>query len=250
MGFRRRSTAGCGRKGDKAQPLSASRFWVGRYTGQIRLASTWVTPLVVTATGLPEPDWPQGYAMTVLLGQLIMHGVRLTTPSLQVEVSTLQELPQLWPVTGPVAWPGGTSVDDPAFLAFAGGKDIRSTERHIEVRPWKPATELEASKLVGSMIELPTICGKHAVYYPTVLVDEAMQGRFYAFCTVCECATAYLVHTEPDGAHCKAAETAETISELYEALPGEEYEIEDAHGVFTCKRLAASSTNRSEKMFP
>lgn len=227
---------------DKAQPLPASRFWVGRYAGQIRLASTRVTPLVVTAAGLPEPDWPQGYAMTVLLGQLILHGVRFTTPSLQVELSTLQEMPQLWPATGPVAWPAGAPVDDAAFLAFAGGKDTRSTEQHIEVRPWKPATELEAAQLVGSMIELPTICGKHVVYYPAVLADEATKGRFYAFGTACECPTAYLIHTEPDGAHCKAAGTVETISEFYEVLPGEEYEIEDARGVFTCKRLPASGT--------
>lgn len=53
-------------------------------------------PLTVTATGLPEADRPQGYAMTIVLGQLVLHGVRYTTPSLQVEVITRQELPQLW----------------------------------------------------------------------------------------------------------------------------------------------------------
>ena len=236
---------------DKAQPLPATQIWAGRYTGQSRLASTWVTPLVVAAEGLPEPDRPQGYAMTILLGQLILHGVRFTTPGLQVEMfSSPAGVAKSWPATGPAPWPGGAPVDDAAFLGFAGGKDIRSTEQYIEVRPWRPATELTASQLVGSMIELPTICGRHVVYYPAMLAREAMRGRFHAFITSCECGTAYLVHTEPDGAHCKAAETAETISELYEALPGEEYEIEDAHGVFTCKRLAASSTNRSEKMFP
>ena len=121
---------------------------------------------------------------------------------------------------------------------------------HIEVRPWKSATELAASQLMGSMVELPTICGKHVVHYPAVLVDEAMHGRFCAFGTACECPTAYLIHTEPDGAHCKAADTAEVISELYEALAGEEYEIEDAHGVFTCKRLATSGTTSGGKMSP
>jgi hypothetical protein len=88
------------------------------------------------------------------------------------------------------------------------------------------------------MVELPTICGQHVVHYPTRLVNDAMRGRFYAFMTACECPTAYLIHTEVDGAHCKAADTAEAISALYESLPGEEYVIADQHGLFTCKQLA------------
>lgn len=226
---------------DNVQPLPASRFWIGRYAGQSRLASTWVTPLVVTLTDLAEPDRPQGYAMTILLGQLILHGVRFTTPGLQIEVSTEQALPQLWPATGPVAWPGGAPVDDADFLGFAGGKNIRSAERHIEVRPWKSATELAASQLVGSMIELPTICGKHVVYYPAVLVEEAMGGRFYAFITSCECGTAYRIETEADGAHCKSAGDPAAITEQYEALPGDEYVIEDEGGSFWCKRMRGPS---------
>ncbi len=49
-----------------------------------------------------------------------------------------------------------------------------------------------------------------------MMVHEAMRGRFYAFGRVCECPTTYLIHTEPDGAHCKAADTVEAISDLYE----------------------------------
>jgi hypothetical protein len=231
---------------DKAQPLPASRFWVGRYARRSRLASTWVTPLVVTGEGLPEPGRPQGYAMTVLVGQLILQGVRFTTPSLQVEVSTQQELSQLWPAMGPVAWPGGVPVNDGAFLGFAGGKHIRSTERHIEVRPWKPATELAGSQLGGSMVELPTICGTHVVYYPAVLATEAIRGRFYAFITSCECDTAYRIETEADGAHCKAAGDAKTISEQYEALGGDEWVIEDEGGSFWCKRVPRPSGRKTE----
>jgi hypothetical protein len=224
------------------QPLPASQFWIGRYVGRSRVASAWVTPVTVTATGLPEADRPQGYAMTIVLGQLVLHGVRYTTPSLQAEVITRQELPQLWPATEPIAWPSGMPVDDAAFIGFAGAKDLRSTEQHIQVRPWKPATELPQSRAVDGMMELPTACGKHVVYYPASLVDEAMRGRFYAFGTACECGTAYLIQTEPDGAHCKAADTAGAISELYESLPGEEVVIEDQHGIFPCKRLPGPST--------
>ncbi len=226
---------------DDAVPLPASQFWIGRYAGENRLASTWVTPLTVTAEGLPEADRPQGYAMTVVLGQLVLHGVRFTTPSLQVEVTTRQELPQLWPTTGPVAWPGGETVDDAAFLGFAGAKDLRSTERYIQVRPWTPATELPQSRAFGGMVELPTACGKHVVYYPARLVDEAMGGRFYAFWRACQCPAAYLIHTEPDGAHCKTIGTTEVISELYESLPGAEHIIENEQGTFPYKRLSTPS---------
>lgn len=93
------------------------------------------------------------------------------------------------------------------------------------------------------MIELPTICGQHVVYYPWVLVEEAYRSAFYAFVTACECATAYLVHTEPDGAHCKAAGTIEAILERYESLAGDEYVFTDRYGDFTCKRLPAAGAD-------
>lgn len=227
---------------DETRPLPASQFWLGRYGG-VRGWSVRVTPLIVTVDGLPEPDRPQGYAMTVVLGQLVLHGVRFTTPSLQVEVTTRQDLPELWPAAGPVAWPGGMPVDDAAFLDFAGGNDLRSTEQQIQVRPWKAATELPSSKAVGGLVELPTICGQHVVYYPALLVGEARRGRFYAFGTRCECPKAYLIQTEHDGAHAKAAGTPEDISELYENLPGEEVFIEDEYGVFPCKQLPTPSTS-------
>jgi hypothetical protein len=221
---------------DPAQPLPASQFWIGQYDG-VREGSVRVTPLVVAIEGVPELDQPQGYVMTLVLGELVLHGVRFTTPSLQVEVTTRQELPQLWPPMGPVAWPDGAVVDDATFLSFTAGKELRSLEHHIGLRPWKLATDLEDSRAVDGMVELPTICGQHVVYYPADLVEEAMRGRFYAFTIGCECPAAYLVHTEANGAHCKAADTVETISAMYESLPGEEYVVEDEHGVFTCKRL-------------
>ncbi|MYX25828.1 hypothetical protein GTY75_03935 [Streptomyces sp. SID8381] len=230
---------------DELRPLPASLFWAGRYEG-VRGWSIRVTPLAVRVDGLPEPDRPQAYAVTILLGQLVLQGVRFTTASLQVELSTRLELPEFWPLAGPVTWPSGTPLEDDGFLDFAGGKGFRSTEQHIHVQPWKRATELEPSRAVGGMVELPTICGKHVVYYPAALVGEAMRGRFYAFGTACECPMAYLIHTEPDGAHCKAADTAEGISELYEALPGTQYEIEDDDGSFWCKRLPSPFQQKME----
>ncbi|MFI7114796.1 hypothetical protein ACIBK9_51385 [Nonomuraea sp. NPDC050227] len=225
---------------DEARPLPTSQFWIGQYNTGSRLASAWVTPLAVVVEGLPEPDLPQGYSMTILVGQLVLHGVRFTTPSLQVEVTTRKDLPQLWPVAVSTVWPGGAPIDDALFLYLADGKAIRSTEQHIQVRPWKPATELPESRAVGDIVELPTICGEHVVYYPAGLVHDAMRGRFYAFGTTCECSTAYLIQTGPDGAHCRFTGTAERISELYESLQGEDILIQDGHGTFLCKRLPES----------
>jgi hypothetical protein len=222
---------------DEMRPLLRSQFWIGQYAG-VRGWSVRVTPLAVRIEGLAEPDQPQGYAMTILLGELVLHGVRFTTPSLVMEMATEQELPQIWPVRRPVRWPGGDVVDDVVFLDFVGGKALRSAEPEIQLRPWTPATEMVASRAVGGMVELPTICGKHVVYYPAVLVSEATRGRFFWFETACECPMAYLIQTVPDGAHCKAADTAAVISQRYEDLPGEEYEIQDDGGAFWCKRLA------------
>ncbi|GAA3945388.1 hypothetical protein [Actinoplanes auranticolor] len=222
---------------NQKMPLPTSQCWIGRYAGQRRLAATWVTPITVAVDGLPEPDAPQGYTTTIVLGQLLLHAVQFTTEALACTATTRQQLPQLWPATTRVVWPQGTPVDDTAFLAFAGAKDLRSTEPFIRLGPWIPATELPASQAVGDMVELPTICGKHVVFYPMTLVREAMRGRFYAFATACECRTAYLIHTEPDGAHCKAADTVEAVSELYEALPGQEIMIGGEPGEFICKRL-------------
>jgi hypothetical protein len=223
------------------EPLPASQAWIGRYSGESRVASIPVTPLVVTIEGLPEPELPQAYAMTVLLGELLLTGVRFTTPGLQLDVTARDGFAQLWPAVADITWPPGEPVDDAEFLPLATGKNLRVTEPHLALRPWKPAIELAGGQLVGSMVELPTICGKHVVYYPRVLVDEAMRGRFYGFMSSCECGTAYIIETEADGAHCKAAGTPEAIGERYKQLPGEEYVIEDEGGKFTFKRLADRS---------
>ncbi len=175
--------------------------------------------------------------MTIVLGQLVLHGLRFTTPNLQVEMSSGLDLPQLWPLAGPIMWPSGGPLDDEAFLGFTSGKDFHAIEDEIGLSPWRPASELRRSQLVGGMIELPTICGKHVVYYPAVLVERARRGRLYAFGTACECPVAYLIYTEPDGAHCKVAGEPAEIEAQYEALPGEEDTIEDEHGVFPCKLL-------------
>ena len=217
------------------EPLPATQIWIGQYKGQRQAGSIWVVPQVVVLQGERDPDVPQGYAMTVVLGELLLHGVHFTATGLQLGLSTARGLQSLWPTNGRISWPAGTHVSDASFLGFSEGKELRVNDPHVEIRPWKQATDLADSRAVGSMVELPTICGKHVVYYPGVLVEEAIRGRFYAFMTSCVCGKAYLVQTEADGAHCKAAGTPEYIGELYARLPGEGYVHEDEDGSFFCK---------------
>lgn len=114
----------------------------------------------------------------------------MTAPGLELTVGTNQNVPRIWPDVVTVRWPEGDAVDDARYEAFALGRDLQVHEPHVNLRPWKPAIELSPSELVGDMIELPTICGKHLAYYPRVSVDEARRGRFYAFVVSCDCGIA------------------------------------------------------------
>jgi hypothetical protein len=217
------------------EPLPATQVWIGRYEGEGRTGSTWVVPQVVAMDGLPELDTPQAYAMTLVLGQLVLHGVRFTTTEFHIDLATERDMPCLWPGDGPVAWPEGKPVSED-FLRFSAGKELRSLQPGVEIRPWKAATDL-VSHRVGSMVELPTICGKHVAYYPQVLIDEARRRRFYVFWTGCECGLGYLVETQDDGAHIKKGGPPAAIEQIYNSLSGDEYVHEDENGRFACKAL-------------
>lgn len=229
---------------DDARPLPASTLWVGKYTGQTRQAVVWVTPLVIELEGLPEPTYPHGYVLTIALGQLVIHGVRFTTPGMDLEMVTRQDMSQIWPPQQPAEWPRGFPVDDEGFLDFVAGKDIQVSHSHVRLAPWKPAANLPPSELRGSIVELPALCGRHVLLYPRALLDEAIRGRFHAFLAACECETAYLIHTEADGAHCRAAGSEEGVAARYDALPGDELIFEDANGAFVCKRLTTQAGAR------
>lgn len=223
------------------QPLPASQFWVGRYNGG-RLCSARVTPIVVVADGATEPDAPHGYVMTLIVGQLLLHGVCFTDPSMEVEVVACRSMPQLWPTTNTVVLPEATHLDDAGVLHFGRGADLVLSESEVELHAWKPAIEAPASKAIGDLVRLPTICGKHEALYPMALVHEARHSRFYAFVVTCECPMTYLIHTEPDGAHCKASGTTADITTRYEILQGEEFEVQASLGRFNCKILTTRSS--------
>jgi hypothetical protein len=217
-------------------PLPASMFWVGQYTGELRKGSVWVTPPSLNVDGLPEPEIPHAYSMTIALGALLIHGIRFTSLPFYVDIATELRLKQIWPVEDVPESPP-LDVTDDEFLRLACGRGFVLREPELTLRPWRSATELHESSLVGSIVELPTLCGKHVAYYPAGLVDEARRGHFYWFMTTCECDIAYLIRTESDGAHAKFADTPERIDAKYEGIVGRELILEDFNGKFVCKRV-------------
>jgi hypothetical protein len=229
---------------DALVPPAGTQFWIGRYRGVpsdgAPAAIQQVTPLLVYLERQPEPRLPNAYLMTILLGSLVIQGVRFTTRASKVELSTRQALPRLWPNSGRLHWPAGAAIDEGSLFGFCGGKDLLATAP-VVVEPWRHATDLDESRRVGSMIELDTLCGKHVVYYPAVIAHLAMSGTFHAFVTSCECGTAYLVETRPDGAHFKAAGSGADVESRYNLLAGDKLSITDAGGTFACKRLAGST---------
>ena len=226
---------------DRMEPLDASRFWVGRYDGAAGFSAVRVTPLVVRIPGIPEPDLPQGYLMTVVLGELLLQGLHFTTPALEIDVTMDLGMAQLWPSRGSVQWPAGRPCTSASFLRLADGKLLQPTVEHVELRAWARAAELPQSELVGGTVQVPAACGRHVFHYPVSLLNEAQRGRFYGFMTGCDCPMAYLIELESDGAHCKAAGSSESISEIYEKLPGDEFWIRGEAGSFFFKRSVAST---------
>jgi hypothetical protein len=220
---------------DALRPLPSSQFWIGKYVG-VRSWSVRVTPLVVRTAGRPEPARPQGYAMTVLLGQMIICGVRFTTSTSIPQLAINRPLQPIWPDQADIGWPAG-EIGDAEFLDVAAGKDLVMPGPHFELQPWTAATELRASRLVRGVVELPAICHQHVIHYPAELFEEARRGRFYAFVSRCECPITYLIITAQDGAHFKASGTDETIGQLFEELAGQDYQLRDHHGAFECRLI-------------
>lgn len=224
---------------ERPEPLPDSQYWVGTYAGERPPGSVRVVPLGIELDGLPAPDDPSAYSLTVMVGPLLVHGVRFTTPSLSVDLATVPELPRIWPASSPVRWPTAVETDDPAFERMLSGKALRVLHPAIRLGPFKPATDLPASAADGSMLQQPVPCGKHFIYFPGVLALEAMHhGKRYAFVTVCECPIAYLVVLEKDGAHFRNDGSFEAMAEVIDRLEGPEYELRDENGIFVYKELA------------
>ncbi|TFB83601.1 hypothetical protein E3O44_17145 [Cryobacterium algoricola] len=221
------------------EPLPNSRFWIARYTGRLRLGTVWVTPVAVNQ-GLPEPDFPHGYAMTIAVGAILLHGVRFTDLPFAVDVATQRTLSEIWPASDDVEWPVSIDVSDDDFLGLAQGREFVLAEREMSLRPMSFLMDSPQSELVGLMVEMPTPCGQgHTIYFPSALAEEGMRGKFHWFKTECKCGIAYLVHTERTGAHVKSAGEPVRIAVEYDTLAGSELIYRDSSFEFGFKEDAS-----------
>jgi hypothetical protein len=119
------------------------------------------------------------------------------------------------------------------------GKALRVLDPGIRLVPFKPAADLEPSTVDGSMLRQPVPCGKHFIYFPWLLAQEAMRhGRRYAFVASCECGIASLVVLDPECAHFRNDGTQQEMAEAIDRLEGPEYEHQDENGIFIYKELA------------
>jgi hypothetical protein len=223
----------------RVEPLPFSQYWIGSYAGGRRASSIWVTPFVIEVTGAgSSPEIPSGYVMTLVLGSLLVQGVRFTQPLLQVELAAEWGFLDIWPPSDTLPWPtSGVAADDAALDQMNHAQTFISQTKGVRLSPFKPATELPASALEGRLMRLPLYCGKHEAFYPAELAQETLRtGRHYTFLTGCECPLGYIIRTEADGAHMKKWGEPAAIEAAYEEWPGEEFVIEDHQGVFFFKQ--------------
>ncbi len=227
----------------RIEPLPDTQFWIAFHAGEQRLGSVWVTPLVVEVAGTSPPAIPSAYSMTIALGRLVIHGVRFTTPILQVDLTTEPQLPQIWPPGSVIEWPTSAVVDDGLLDHMNRGLTFRTNMSGIGLVPFKPATELPPGQLHGTMVRMSAPCGKHDLFYPeTVAHDAIHHNRYYYFGTTCDCGIAYLFQTESDGVHFRFEGEPDAISDKYEALPGRDIVFSDENGMFVCKLVQAETS--------
>ena len=224
-------------RAEQFSPPRHVQAWIGRFNGQDHLASVQTTPMVVLEQGLTGPDSPGAYVFSVLLGEVFLQGIRFTRLGSQLHLETEQDFTQIWPVKGRAEWPCGEPVTDETLRQAQKGLNLHSVQPSLRVLPFGPAVDLPRSTAQGRTVRLPTPCGKHHVYYPLKLIDQAARGIFFAFTATCECPKTYLVHTKSNGVSFKAEGPAELILERYLKLPGRPIQISAPGLKFSCKRL-------------
>lgn len=227
--------------GSLSMPLPQTTLWIGRHNGE-RFWSVCLTPMVAGVAGLPLAETPNAYVMTVVIGELLLHGIRFTTPLLAFDVAPSHGLVQLWPGTGPVTWPCGTPANDATVTALQVGRSLRPTDARFTLGGWKPAVDLPDQEIDGEWIQIQTPCGKHFARYPLPIALAARDGIACAFEVACACPRRYLVLTDKGGARFRVpgdgAETDERVRSEYDRLAGVERVLEGPLGIFEFKELA------------
>lgn len=229
----------------RAAPLPETTTWIGRHTGE-RLWSICLTPMVAGVVGLPPGETPNAYVMTVVIGELLLHGVRFTTPLLSFGVATGHDLEQLWPGSRPVAWPCGAPAGDATVAPLQMGRFLRPTDARFTLEPWKPATDGPDQEIDGQWMRLATPCGEHYARYPLPLARDGQAGSATAFVLSCACPRRYLVLPHRTGVRftCESrgdeASNGDLVRAEYARLRGVEELLGGAFGGFMFKRLESS----------
>lgn len=219
------------------RPPARTQVWLGRYRGQRRWVSAHVTPLVAAPVLGRRPTMPNGYCFTIILGTVLIQGVRFPDPSLDLRVANRRDFPGIWPVEGPVVYPPAQVLKDDRVEESLKGEELRAADAGFTITHWRSATELPRSVDDGPWMVMLSPCQLHTLRYPKVLAIEAIKRRrYHAFVLTCPCDKAYLVRTQADGAHARSEGPLKAINERYRQLDGREVDISSPK--FRCKRVS------------
>ena len=83
--------------------------------------------------------------MTLVLGKLLVQGVRFTEPALQVELTTSSRLLDIRPLTDTFPWPTADVADDATLEQMNRANTLISQTKGVRLSPFKPAIGLPAS---------------------------------------------------------------------------------------------------------
>lgn len=221
--------------------------WIGQYVGTERLSAVCLTPMVARVVGLAPSDdivedLPNAYVMTLVVGELLLHGIRFTTPMFAFDVVPSTALTQLWPGGRTVRWPCPGAVDDEQLAALEGGRHLRPFDPRFALAPWRPATDLPDQEVDGEWMRLATPCGEHFARYPRPLAVAALAGHSSAFVLGCSCPRRYLVVTHATGVRVKCESGGEDrerdlVRAVYDRLGGVDDVLDGVFGEFRFKRL-------------
>jgi hypothetical protein len=201
------------------------------------MGSVWVTPLVIETGGTPSAiTGVVGYSMTIALADLLIHGVRFTSPLLAVDVVLRRGMTSIWPAVTAVEWNASAPQFGDDDLADANyGRLFRTKLEGTRLVPDRASTDLPTSDLRGSLLFTRAFCGLHEVGYPSQLaLDAIYSGIYRCFVTSCDCGVAYLYQAEADGVHMRLEGKQDAIAKIYEELPWKEVmHVIDGHSFFS-----------------
>ncbi len=199
------------------QPLP-SQFWIGRSAAG-RSGGAWGSPLAFVNGGSHQDGLPDGYAITVTIGELLLFGVRLPGSTQRLDLNPTSGVVPFFPAVADAHWSFDRAVGQEGFLALSRGRMLQSRDGEEAIGPWTPAVDLPTSELVGSSIAMPAMCGEHTLSYPMQLASIAIAGQDCWFVLSCACHT-YLLRAKSDGVRVRDYGDLESMTARFLSLPG------------------------------